>query len=347
MEDFAPYIDLANTTVLAQCVAMLPFRSRMLAFNTLEGINLAGAINYPQRIRWAAIGTPFTVTDGTIVTTGLNPAAWYDDVPGQGGYLDIPTSEDIVSVGYVRDNLVIFCERSTWQLRYTGRTIQPFQIEKVNTELGAALTFSAVQFDTSLVGIGDKGVIQCDSFKAERIDIKIPDLVFNFNNETTGPTRVQGVRDFVNRLAFWTYPYVPDEGISSTYPNRRLVYNYENDSWAIFTDSLTALGTFYPQIERAWQDIEESWESLNYSWASRPDIVPEIVGGNQQGYVEYLDQQVTNDVSLTISSITGNDTTPTVIASPSSHNLQDGQVIQISGIIAMIFFICQFKRWCI
>lgn len=328
--DFAPYVDKANTIVLAQCVAMLPFRSRMVAFNTLEGANLAGAINYPQRIRWAAIGNPFS--DASSIVTTVNAQAWYDDVPGQGGFLDIPTSEDIVSVGYVRDNLVIFCERSTWQLRYTGRTIQPFQIEKVNTELGAGSTFSAIQFDTSLVGIGDKGIVQCDSFKSDRIDIKIPDLVFNFNNEAEGPTRVQGVRDFINRLAFWTYPYVPDEGISTTYPNRRLVYNYENDSWAIFTDSLTALGTFYPQIERAWEDIQEPWEELNYSWTSRPDIVPEIIGGNQQGYIEYLDQQVSNDVSLTISNITGNTTTPTVITS-TSHNLQTGQVIQISGII--------------
>jgi hypothetical protein len=329
--DFAPYIDLANTKVLAQCVAMLPFRSRMIAFNTLEGPDLATSIRYSNRIRWAAIGNP--ITTASAIVTPVNVQAWYDDVPGQGGYLDIPTSEDIVSVGYVRDNLVIFCERSTWQLRYTGRTIQPFQIEKVNTELGAGSTFSAIQFDTSLVGIGDKGIVQCDSFKSERIDIKIPDLVFNFNNEAQGPTRVQGVRDFINRLAFWTYPYVPAQGISSTYPNRRLVYNYENDSWAIFTDSLTALGTFFPQVERAWQDIQDPWEVLNFSWVSRPDIVPEIIGGNQQGYIEYLDQQVSNDISLTISSITGNTTTPTIIICP-SHNLQSGQVIQISGIIA-------------
>jgi hypothetical protein len=155
---------------LNQCLCLLPFRSRLVAFNTFEGQTLGTSINYPQRIRWAAIGNPLVVDAmGPPATVG----AWRDDVRGRGGYIDIPTAENIISVGYVRDNLVIYCERSTWQLRYTGRSVAPFQIEKVNTELGAQSTFSAVQFDTSLVGIGDKGVVECDSYKSERIDIKI------------------------------------------------------------------------------------------------------------------------------------------------------------------------------
>ena len=185
--NFTPIINAAGEFLL-QALCILPFRGRMLAFNTVEGATLP-AKKYFNRIRWAAIGNPFTITDPTntppIVT--VNPLsaqkdAWKDDIRGKGGFLDIPTNENIVSVGFVRDNLVIYCERSTWQLRYTGRTIAPFQIEKVNSELGSSSTFSAVQFDTSLVGVGDKGIVECDSFKSERIDIKIPDFVFNLQN---------------------------------------------------------------------------------------------------------------------------------------------------------------------
>lgn len=333
--NFAPRITAGlPATFLEQCLALLPFRGRLVAFNTWEGVDLATSINFPNRIRWAAIGNPIP-----------NPAAvppyqpWYDDVRGQGGFLDIPTSESIVAVGFVRDNLVIYCERSTWQLRYTGRSIAPFQIEKVNSELGAESTFSAVQFDTSLVGIGDKGVVQCDSYKSERIDIKIPDLVFYFNNDAEGPSRVHGIRDFQKRLAFWTYPYKPDQQETDTFPNRRLVYNYENDSWAIFKDSLTTLGTYQAQSGKRWQDYiqvpNDTWKAQSNPWIFGPSLFPFIVGGNQQGYVLKLDLPNVNSVSLSITGITGNGILPT--DNPAqftcvNHNLETDDIIQIVNI---------------
>lgn len=333
--DFSPpnfgQIDITN--FMTQCLSLLPFRGRMLAFNTWEGPNFASAQNFSNRIRWSTIGNPF------IPFSNVSPAkgSWRDDIRGQGGFLDIPTSEDIISVGFVRDNLVIYCERSTWQLRYTGRSIAPFQIEKVNSELGGEGPFSAIQFDTSLVGIGDKGIVECDSYKSERIDIKIPDFVFEFQTNNNGPFRVHGVRDFINRLAFWTIPLKSsyDPRIASAswiFPNQRLVYNYENDSWALFNDSLTVLGTYQPQESTNWINTKIPWIRCKFSWiSSQPAAIPSIVGGNQQGFVEYLDELTTNDVSLYISAITANTTTPTVVTCP-NHNMQTGFVIGISGI---------------
>lgn len=332
--NFAPQINAA-ADLLNQTLALLPFRGRLLAFNTWEGANLAVSHPFTNRIRWSAIGNPFT-TVSAIVTT-VNANAWRDDIRGQGGFLDIPTNEDIVSVGFVRDNLVIYCENSTWQLRYTGRSIAPFQIEKVNTELGASSTFSAVQFDTSLVGIGDKGIVECDSYQSKLIDIKIPNLVMDHvNNGNNGQKRVHGIRDFYQRIAYWTYPDSDSQGI--IYPNRRLVYNYENDSWAIFTDSLTTLGTFQPVSSRTWANpsgnnpsVKVKWEEANFPWSNQSASILSIVGGNQQGYIEYLDEQTTNDPSLFISNITGNTTTSTQITSP-NHNLATGDVVMITDI---------------
>lgn len=326
--NFAPTID-AGGDKLQQALMILPFRSRLLALNTLEGPNKATATAYRQRIRWAAIGNPFS--DVSAIVTTVNVDAWRDDKRGQGGFLDIPTSEDIIAAGFVRDNLVIFCERSTWQLRYTGNQIAPFQIEKVNTELGAESTFSAVAFDTSLVGIGDKGVVECDSFKSIRFDEKIIDLVWKqIQNKNQGAKRVHGIRDIPKKLAYWTYPNVGDK---VTFPNRRLVYNYENNSWAIFTDSLTTLGNFQPFVSRTWANTKKPapWSTQNYTWVSQQGIQPQIVGGNQQGFVEILDYQVNNDISLFITTITANNTTATELTIP-NHNLESGSVIKISGI---------------
>lgn len=337
--DFFPstWSQIDSTNFLTNWLANLPFRGRMVVFNTWEGPTAASSLNYSNRIRWSTIGNPFIAYAAGPPATG----SWRDDIRGQGGFLDIPTSEDIISIGFVRDNLVIYCERSTWQLRYTGRSIAPFQIERVNSELGTESTFSAVQFDTSLVGIGDKGIVECDSYKSERIDIKIPDFVFQFNNLNNGVSRVQGIRDFPNRLSYWTVPLAGayDGAISSDsliFPNTRLVYNYENDSWATFTDSLTALGNYQEQSNRTWLNTPQPWIECNFPWTDQPFGDPQILGGNQQGFIEILNNQTVNDVSLFISDITANTTTPTVVTSP-NHNMVTGYVIGISGIVGTPF----------
>lgn len=319
--NFQPIINAAGE-ILVQALCILPYRGRLVVFNTIETDG-----PHTNRIRWAAIGNPFTVVS-PIVTT-VNADAWLDDKRGQGGFLDIPTSEDIVSVGFVRDNIVIYCERSTWQLRYTGRTIAPFQIERVNSELGAQSTFSTVQFDTSLVGIGDKGIVECDSYSSTRIDIKIPDFVFNFQDSNNGYERIQGIRDFKNRLAYWTYC---SSSSSGNFPDSRLVYNYENDSWAIFTDSLTVLGNFQQPSSRTWINTPEPWIQCKFTWTTPNATIPVILGGNQQGFIEYLTTELTtNEPSLYISNITFPASLLTTITSP-SHNLQSGQIITISNI---------------
>ncbi len=328
-----PWASIDASTFLVNWLSMLPFRGRMVTFNTWEGANAAGAVNYSNRIRWSTIGNPFIPFAAGPPATG----SWRDDIRGQGGFLDIPTSEDIVSVGFVRDNLVIYCERSTWQLRYTGRSIAPFQIERVNSELGSEGPFSAIQFDTSLIGVGDKGLVECDSYKSERIDIKILDFVFEIQNANDGPVRIQGIRDFINRLAYWTIPLSSeyDPTVSSAnriFPNIRLIYNYENDSWATFDDSYTALGTVQPQESRTWLTTPIPWVQCNFSWiGTQARGQPDIVAGNQQGFVEYLNEQTVNDVSLAITDVQPNTILPTVITS-ANHNLTTGTVIGISGI---------------
>ena len=329
--NFSPIINAAGD-LLINCAVMLPFRGRLVVFNTSEGQPGQGAL-YTNRIRWAAIGNPISDTSVLFpLITQTSPTAWRDDIRGKGGFLDIPTSEDIISVGFVRDNVVIYCENSTWQLRYTGRSIAPFQIERVNSELGALSAFSSIQFDTSLVTIGDKGIVECDSYKSELIDVKIPDLVFNFQNLNNGPQRIQGIRDFENRLAYWTFVGAPlTSTTNGVYPNQRLVYNYENDSWGLFDDSYTAFGTFQEPSGRNWVNTHLPWIKCHFPWISQATLQPAILGGNQQGFIEQLDQTTSNDISLSITSITANTTNPTVVTSP-SHNMNTGTIIEIYDI---------------
>ena len=74
----------------------------------------------------------------------------------------------------------------------------------------------------------------------------------------------------------------------------------------------------------------------NFPWINQPLGAPQIAGGNQQGFVEILDNLTTNDASLFIENIIGNTTTPTVITSP-EDNMITGFVIGISGILGTAF----------
>lgn len=326
-------IDATNFVV--NCLAMLPFRGRLVMFNTWEGPNTTSALNKRQRIRWSTIGNPF-IAFANPPDVPVSVGSWRDDIRGQGGFLDIPTSEDIISVGFVRDNLVIYCERSTWQLRYTGRAIAPFQIERVNSELGADSLFSTIQFDTSLIGIGDKGIVECDSYKSNRIDVKIPDFVFDINSGNNGPERIQGVRDFINRLAFWNVGIdgYYDASVTPVFPNQRLVYNYENDSWSLFDDSITALGNFQPGSSRTWINTNLPWTACNFPWIQTTNAeIPLIAGGNQQGFISLLDQTNFNDPTLVVTALTQGVSKILIITIP-NHNLVTGQIIYMPNLLS-------------
>ncbi len=321
-------ITTASNIFLNGALILEPFRSRLLAFNTWEGSDLANSQNYPNRIRWSQIGNPLIVDDAD--DSGGLEGSWRSDIRGKGGFLDLPTNESITAIGFVRDNLIVYCDRSTWKLRYTGQAISPFAPEKVNTELGVESTNSSINFDTYNTGIGDKGIVSTDSYKADRIDYKIPDLVYTINNEDEGVKRVHGLRDFEQRLAYWVYC---EETNENKFPNKRLIYNYENDSWAIFEDSYTALGVFQTQDAVRWQDVDQTWQEYQDIWQqTQTDLRPENIGGNQKGYVSFLDAKYSNnEKSLPIEDITigtGVKTTLTIV----NHNLNDGQFITIENI---------------
>lgn len=314
---FNPAIDGAGNR-LQQCRLIISYKGRLVTLNTWEGATLAGATQFPQRARWSQDGTPIDLVNG-----------WLTNVVGRGGYLDAPTNEHIVSAQFVKDVLLVKFERSSWKLVFTGNYALPFVWQKINTELGAESTFSQVPFDDGVYTVGNYGITTDDSVSVKRIDQTIPQIVFSFNNDNNGVRRVYGIRDYSNELVYWTYP---NSAENPTFPNRTLVYNYVNDTYAIFKDSFTCFGYFQEQVDRSWSAFTSTtWGSANFSWYSpaTQSLYPEVCAGNQQGYVEILNQKVLNDVSLSISALnTG--------AVPNSitvinHNLQTGDFIKITG----------------
>lgn len=299
---------------------IIAYRGRMVCLNTIEAANSTGGtatVQYPNRARWSQNGDPTDIVNG-----------WIDDTQGFGGFVDAPTNEHIVSAAFIRDVLIVFFERSTWKLRYTGNEILPFVWERINIELGAESRFSPIKFDEGVLAVGDKGIVTCNGNNVNRIDEVIRDEVFKIHNGNNGVQRVHGIRNFFEQVVYWTFPAADT---NPTYPNRVLLYNYDNKTWAFMQDSFTVFGTYQSSTDVRWSDLTNTtWEEYEQAWdAGRlQSAFPQIVAGNQQGYVEILNQKIRNDESIYIKSVaTG---PPTVFTSP-AHNLEDGQIVEITG----------------
>ncbi len=310
--DFTPQID-AVPTYLFQAQILVPFKNRLVAFNTYEGTVAAyPGTNYQNRARYSQIGDPTDLVNG-----------WRQDIPGRGNAIDAPTTEAIVTVEFIKDRLIVFFERSTWELVYTGNQAYPFSWQQINTELGAESTFSIVPFDKVAIGVGNVGIHACNGSNVERIDSSIPDLVFSIHNDDNGILRVYGIRDYYVEMIYWTYP---DAGDSATfpYPSRVLVYNYKTGTWAINEDSITCFGYFQPQTGVLWSSTTITWSS-SLVWGGGPGIAQfrQVVAGNQEGYTFIVDaDEWTNAAALQITNIAVAVNIVTITAI--NHNLRGG-----------------------
>lgn len=326
----------STPTYLTGGLIVLPYKDRLVVLNTLEGANLAGSVRFAQRARWSQNGTPFY---GVFPTNGSADAnAWRSDVVGKGGFIDAPTQEAIVSAEFVKDTLVVYFERSTWQLVYTNNETLPFVWQKINTELGTESTFSIVPFDRGAIGIGNYGIITTDSVNVVRIDEKIPDEVFQIQNINNGVKRVSGVRDYNSQLVYFSYPMKVDEDGEATtydltYPNQVLVYNYLDHSWAEFDDCFTCFGYWQRFSDVTWANLPITWQSRTSAWNSQvfQGRYPDVVAGNQRGYVlvfSQLEDLGQNVPSIPISDITA----ATYTISAPDHNFVNNQYVMFTGI---------------
>lgn len=288
-QTLAPQVDDVADT-LQTALMLVVFKNYLIAFSPT--ISAGGGTTYTNMAMWAAFGDP----------TAMN--AWRSDLPGQGNNLVAPTMEDIVSCEFVKDRLIVFFERSTYEFAFTGNYAFPFSWQKINTELGTESTFSAVPFDQFALAVGNVGIHACNGQNVQRIDNKIPYSVWDIRTGSTQIDRVYGIRDFYAEQVYWTFPGEEDNIYSNTYPNQILAYNYATGSWALFNDSITAFGYFYLGAQSVinWNSTDVTWDNDQITWDSGTvqALNQSIVAGNQAGFVFICDIE-DNDQSANLS----------------------------------------------
>lgn len=323
---FAPM--MGPSVVTARII--IPFKNRLLLLNTIETNAPANTnTSYVNRCRYSAVSSPFAVN------------AWYElnqvDTAGNvaigGGFIDAATQESIVSAEFIKDRLIVYFDRSTWEIVYTGNQVEPFVWQKINTELGSQSTFSTVPFDKVVLTIGNTGVHACNGANVERIDSNIPQQIFEIQDSPGGAKRIGGIRDYFSEMVYWTFSSDTDQ---FTYPNQVLVYNYKNGAWALNDDSITVFGYFEQQTDTSatWEEITTTWQETDYTWNS--GIVQaefrQVVAGNQEGYTFILDTEVNRNagvLQITNFSLAPNGTIQLTII---NHNLSQGESIFLENV---------------
>lgn len=299
-------LNTAGTQYIVTCRLLEVFNGRLLLFNTTE---YDGATNrtYHSRIRWSSYYQ---------FVAPLTNNEWL--VASGSGFLDLPTKEAITSIAKIKDVLLVYCERSVFRLTPTGNGLNPFMYEELNSEVGLESLNSPIEFDRMVLGYGESGINGSNGQDVQRVDEAIPQTIFDVNNDNSGPERVQGIRDFFNEYAYWTYPSRDEQTTYNViWPNRVLMYDYLKSSWSYMDDSISALGYF-------WQQSSVDSRQLNFQ---------SVICGNQQGWTFRVRDDVSrNSKSLQITNISFVTTTVTITSI--AHNLKNSSYVYIANVVS-------------
>jgi len=333
--NFSPFtVFLSDGSYVQTARIIVAFKNVLILLNTVErnapsGTNTNAA--FPQRARYSIRGSPIAQT---VVGADKASFAWLE--PNQtftvgaavgkaagAGYLDASTDEQIVSAEFIKDRLIVFFERSTWELVWTGNYATPFYWQRLNAELGCEAQNSAVPFDKFVLAIGNTGVHSCNGANVERIDNKIPDQIFEVRTQDGANQRICGIRDYFAEMVYWTY-VSQDLLPSQTYPNKLLVYNYKNDSWSINQDCITVFGYWEQSTDLTWASTTTTWGESEFTWIDNIEdaMSRQIIAGNMQGYVFIVDSdQNRNAPVMQITNMVYNSTTGLVTITAYDHTL--------------------------
>lgn len=326
---------------LVGALAILPFKDRLLFFSpyiqsSTRATNGLLPIQLQDTVIWSWNGTPYYES---IVPTGetFDPTAFYVDQTGKGGWLAAGISQPIITVSNNEDVLLVgFGGNIGRQTRftYTGNDLYPFLFFNINQELGSSATFSAIALDRGALTIGSHGVALTTQQSAQRIDLDIPDSVFTIQALNNGVERINAVRDYYKEWVYFSYP-VNDSPWK--YPTQTFLYNYRDETWAVFYENWTAHGTYRKQSHYTWATLPfRTWSQWREPWnaGSTSALFPSIVAGNPQGYVLIIGQGTGEGISGTIDAI-ANSTGNTQITSI-NHCVAEGDYLFFQGSLGTV-----------
>jgi hypothetical protein len=336
----------ADIYYLVSAKIILPFKDRLIFIGPVVQTSTGIPIYLQDTVIYSQNGTPYYTTSftGNPINPTIPPGitymlvpdnqsasatAYWQDQTGFGGFVSAGLDQPINTASSNEDVLIMGL--STLQVRfvYTGNDIIPFNFFVINSELGSSSTFSAVNTDQGVISRGSRGYTIAAQTTVQRIDIDIPDEVFEMALTNNGAERVCAQRDFINEWIYFTYSSNgPSNGISYNFPSKTLQFNYRDNSWGFFYENYTTYGQFIQKTGITWLTTGySSWNAWTTPWNAGDETLlqPKVIAGNQQGFVLFRDEGTDESKSLTILGITGN------TISSINHCLNTGDYITTTG----------------
>ena len=228
-----------------------------------------------QSIRWSALNSPTNLVA---------------DVTGNGGELSAPTDDFMQSSEFLRDQLIVFFGNSAWSFRFTGSDFNPFRWDKLNNSKSTNAPYGTIDYDERVTAIGSKGLIACDGVNVQRYDNSVIDQFLDINQNRF--FQCYGLRfDTLNQ----SWMLYPDAETNASLSTRILVYNFIENTWAVYNLPLSCLGLYFVTSDKSWEDFgpttenPTSWEQAEFSWNSYllQELAPTLLGGSLTGGYVY------------------------------------------------------------
>lgn len=325
----------AKLWYLTGASAIVPFKDRLIFF----GINIQSSdgtkVYLQDTVLWSWNGTAYYNSLVPTSQTG-NTSAYYVDQVGFAGWISAGISQQIVSIVDNSDVLLVgFTGRQT-RFVYTNNDLSPFEFYSISSEYGSGSTFSGISLGESAITMGIYGIVLTDQTHSERVDLQIPEQVFDFSQKNNANQRACSARDFKNEWIYFTY--VPGNS-NFIYPTGVLQYNYREQSWAIFSENYTTLGSYWQFTALTWAQLGKKygiWDDWNDPWNTVQAEIQQVIGGTPQGFVVIKGLATREGDCASIKDITNPSGNITRITSP-NHCLNSGEFILVNNSLGSTF----------
>lgn len=243
--DIGPDASRAGVNEVTTALLVFVYKERLILFNVTDN-STGSQILAPQRARWSTIKDPFSW-----------PTA---------NFKDAPTEDFIVSADFLGDDLYVWFENSVWRFVWTGDSVNPFEWERVSAQDGAIAQMSVTTRNNIQRAIGPTKILAHNGNVVLPIDEKVPDVVLEWNPDSAAFSFGADAEE--ERRIYLTYARpetTPNDADGNRYPDRALIYNYEDDNWAVHSHDIHAMGFSSLESDVTW-DLDDAWEDIDFAW---------------------------------------------------------------------------------